>query len=121
MKDISEAQAPAKVERKLLERDIQKACVDWARARGYWARKFSSMTQRSVPDYLFARRDYYAPLGNIKIAVEFKRPGEKPTKAQQDEIQAMVDAGWVVLVCDNFEKFKHEFESMERIHRIPDA
>ena len=41
MKDISEAAAPAKIERKLLEKDVQKQCVDWARARGYWARKFS--------------------------------------------------------------------------------
>lgn len=119
--DISTAAAPAKVERKLLERDIQKQCVDWARAKGYWARKFSSMTQRSVPDYLFAIRVETAPMGNIKIAVEFKRPGEVPTAAQKDEIQAMVDAGWLVLVCDNFEMFKYEFERLEKIHRMSRA
>ena len=55
MKELSDLSSPRTVERKLLEKEVQKQCVDWARARGYWARKFSSQSQRSVPDYLFAR------------------------------------------------------------------
>ncbi len=113
MKDINEAAAPAKIERKLLEKDVQKQCVDWARARGYWARKFSSQSQRSVPDYLFS---CFLPL-TIKFACEFKRPGTKLTKkpdgtmsmstqAQYDEQVAMHEAGWFVFECDNFDKFK---------------
>ena len=110
IKDISEAAAPVAIERQLLEKDIQKQCVDWARARGYWARKFSSMTQCSVPDYLFAR--FLSPK-RIKFAVEFKRPGKYSTPAQRDEQSAMILAGWLVLECASFETFKYEVERIE--------
>lgn len=115
MKDISESLAPAKVTRKLLEKDVQKQCVDWARARGYWARKFSSMTQNSVPDYLFSRLGVPWPHPwkrkdfdnrKAKFACEFKAPGKTSTKAQIDEQEAMRLAGWFVFECDNFDKFK---------------
>src|SRR5271155_2753342 len=103
MKDISEATAPSKVVKKILERDVQGDCVDWARRRGYWARKFSSMTQRSVPDYLFGRMDTkwfngqrQFPNLRIKFACEFKAPGKTSTQAQIDEQAAMRLAGWFV-------------------------
>lgn len=112
LRDISEASASCKVARRLLEKDVQKACVDWARARGYWARKFSSQSQRSVPDYLFAG-DRFKELGwektfphKLKFAVEFKAPGKTSTDAQIDEQEAMRLAGWFVFECDNFDKFR---------------
>lgn len=109
MKTLADLAAPATVARKLLEKDVQYKCVDWARARGYWSRKFSSMTQRSVPDYLFAKLTDV----RIKFATEFKKPSGKSTAAQLDEQQAMTDAGWLVFECDNFEKFKYEVERIE--------
>ena len=102
MKDISEASASCKVARRLLEKDVQKQCVDWARARGYWARKFSSQSQRSVPDYLFSRHRPY----RIKFACEFKAPGKTSTDAQLYEQEHMRLAGWLVFECDNFDEFK---------------
>jgi len=104
MKDISDAVAPAKVVRKILEEDVQEQCINWARARGYWARKFSSISQRSVPDYLFSR----SLIGTYttKFACEFKAPGKTSTKQQIDEQEAMRLAGWYVFECDNFSKFK---------------
>jgi hypothetical protein len=99
MKDITEA-APQKVKRKVLEKDIQKACVAWARERGYWARKFSSPANRSVPDYLFAGASI------SKFACEFKAPGKTSTKAQVDEQEAMRNAGWYVFECDDVAEFK---------------
>ena len=109
MKDIFEASSPAKTTRKILEKDVQKQCVDWARKRGYWARKFSSQSQRSVPDYLFSRGwvqhvAHRTPC--IKFACEFKAPGKTSTPAQIDEQEAMRLAGCFVFVCDNFDKFK---------------
>jgi len=99
------------MKRKLLEKDVQKQCVDWARARGYWARKFSSQSQRSVPDYLFAGG--YHPNGlwekerlDAQFACEFKAPGKTSTEAQIEEQEAMRLVGWFVFECDNFEKFK---------------
>ena len=115
MKTLADLTAPQKTARRMLEKDLQKQCVEWARARGYWARKFSSQSQRSVPDYLFARREefvgYYQ---HTKFACEFKRPGcpRDPltglmsTKAQIEEQNAMRDAGWSVFECDDFEMFK---------------
>lgn len=76
--------------KELLEKDIQSSCVQWMRARGYWARKFSSPAARSVPDYLFSHTDYGI------FAVEFKAPGKRATKKQKDEQQLMRDAGWEV-------------------------
>lgn len=87
----------------LLEKDVQKKCVDWARAQGYWARKFSSPANRSVPDYLFANRKLAS---NDKFAAEFKAPDKKETPAQAEEIALMRAAGWDVYVVDSFEQFK---------------
>lgn len=104
------------VRRKLLEKDVQKQCVDWARARGYWARKFSSQSQRSVPDYLFSVHGVNDSVyrTKIKFACEFKRPGCKinkvtgvmSTEAQVEEQEAMRLAGWFVFECDNFARFR---------------
>ena len=126
MKDISEASAPATQTRgPLLEAEIQKQCVDWARKRGYWARKFSSISQRSVPDYLFSRgrrqhdgwTDY-----PMRFATEFKREDAKvhkdtgvmSTKAQVEEQEALRLAGWFVFECNDFEKFKATVKAYEQ-------
>lgn len=115
MKTLQDLDAPATVQRKLLEKDVQKQCVDWARARGYWARKFSSQSQRSVPDYLFAK--LICP-GGLKFAVEFKAPGKTMTAAQRDEVQGMHDAGWWVYDVDNFEVFKQIVLRLEGAYSI---
>jgi hypothetical protein len=84
------------------ESEIQSQCVDWARKRGYWARKFSSPANRSVPDYLFARCEF-----RDKFAVEFKRRGKKSTDAQKEEQRKMHEAGWDVYVdVDSVSDFK---------------
>lgn len=127
MKDISEASAPVKVERRLLEKDVQKQCVDWARTRGYWARKFSSQSQRSVPDYLFSRLhmthesewwrgDRENLWTETRFACEFKAPGKTSTDAQIEEQEAMRAAGWFVFECDNFAKFKATVLAYEAEH-----
>ena len=112
MKTLAELTAPQQVTKRLLEKDVQEQCVAWARARGYWARKFSSTSQRSVPDYLFSREyggvawDWTHFSKQLKFACEFKAPGKTSTEAQIDEQNAMRAAGWDVFECDNFEKFK---------------
>lgn len=114
MKSLSDITAPMTVVRKLLEKDVQKQCVDWARSRGYWARKFSSMTSTAEPDYLFAKQD--DRLGEhgwversalkLKFACEFKAPGKTSTEAQVEEQGNMRIAGWYVFECDSFDRFK---------------
>lgn len=102
--------APRKVQRKLLEKDIQKACVDWARTQGWWARKFSSPANRSVPDYLFARLSPSPGGSPKKIAVEFKAPGKTSTTSQTDEQVAMIAAGWTVYEIADVPTFKQLLE-----------
>jgi len=111
MKDISEASASCKVTRRLLEKDVQKQCVDWARAHGSYARKFSSQSQRSVPDYICitAGRAWF---------VEFKKPGGVPTTAQLDEHAALRSAGADVYVVDSFSKFKELHNAYDRCRNI---
>jgi len=113
MKTLSDITAPATVTRKLLEKDVQKQCVDWARARGYWARKFSSMTSTAEPDYLFAKSDW-GVIGDVKFACEFKAPGKTSTDAQIEEQGIMRLAGWYVFECDSFNKFKQIVHAYER-------
>lgn len=110
MKSLSDISEPATVTRKLLEADVQKQCVDWARNRGYRADKFKSESKRSVPDYIFSAPSILVNAlrgtGKIKFMTEFKRPGGKSTEAQLEEQQSLRLAGWYVFECDNFDKFK---------------
>lgn len=108
-----ETDGPARaIQRKVRERDVQKRSVDWWRAeckrRGRigWARKFSSPSQRSVPDYLFSVSPGVQPQDEHIFAVEFKAPGKKSSAAQMEEQDAMRLAGWDVYEVDSFEKFK---------------
>jgi hypothetical protein len=96
--------------RKKLERDVEKACKQWARDHGWWVRKFKAPGNRSVPDDLFAKA---WPNSSRKIAVEFKKLGKTSTEKQLEEQAAMREAGWEVYEIDSFEKFKALFESIE--------
>lgn len=135
MKTLADLVVPVPVARRILETDLQKTCVDWAKARGYWARKFSSMSQRSVPDFLFSKdkgpvildciTDSHTHHYRIKLACEFKKPGTPKkwiakygvnvmsTEAQFEEQAAMRLAGWFVFECDNFEVFKSTIKAYE--------
>lgn len=100
MKELSDLTAPAALEaRRVLEKDIQGACVTWARARGYLARKFSSIAQRSVPDYLMFRP-------GLHFWVEFKAPKKYSTDAQVEEQGLLLKAGLPGFECDDVDKFK---------------
>jgi hypothetical protein len=95
MDDVFDDTAPAqpRLKKKLLEKDIQKTCVAFARHHGFWARKFSSPSQRSVPDYLFSIQ-LRGRL--VKWAEEFKAPLKDATEAQIEEQELMRKAGWYV-------------------------
>lgn len=119
VKTLADLTSPVAVVHTVLEADLRATCVDWARRRLYWARKFSSISQRSVPDYLFRGR-------GIDWFTEFKRPETKPkfiekhgvwvmsTEAQYEEQLAMRAHGWRGFECDDFEKFKTAVIAMEK-------
>lgn len=82
-----------------LESYIQKKVREYAKSRGVLSYKFSSPSQRHVPDclFLFGGRTFY---------VEFKRRGEKPTLAQALEHEKIRAVGGIVHVCDSVEQGK---------------
>ena len=142
MKELSDLTAPAAIAVKpMLEAEVQSKCVAWMRGRGYWARKFSSQSQRSVPDYLFSRAKYKVPqhfcrfahtspgactccgwVQPLKFFTEFKREncpvdkktGLMSTEAQVEEQTLMRDAGWYGFECSDVELFKKTVLEYER-------
>lgn len=87
----------------MLERDIEKAFVAHVKRLGGMAEKFTSPGRRSVPDRLVT-----LPGGRI-IFVELKRPGQKPTEAQQRDHDKRRALGCDVRVID----------SLEAVHAFP--
>ena len=81
----------------MLERDIEKYLVRKVAQLGGKAYKFSSPSNRSVPDRLCC-----LPRGRVKF-VECKASGKKPTPLQAKVIQYLRDLGHEVFVVDSKE------------------
>lgn len=90
-----------------LEKIIEKAVVAYAKTLGCLVYKFTSPSQRSVPDRLFIM-----PGGRGVIFIEFKRLGLKPTPAQEVEIAKIRAKGIYVGVVDNVAEGKRLVEKM---------
>jgi len=82
-----------------LEKKLEKRCCDVAKAHGWWTRKFSSPSNRGVPDRIFVKDS------EIKF-IEFKAPGNKPTKLQAHEINELKKHGADAFWIDNINDFK---------------
>lgn len=81
------------------EASIESSIVTYAKKRGVLVYKFTSPSQRSVPDRLFIYK------GHVMF-MEIKRLGEIPTKLQTHELAKLVDAGVSAVFCDNAEDGK---------------
>jgi hypothetical protein len=64
-----------------LEKDIEKRVCDYAKSLGMLVYKFTSPSRRSVPDRMFITK------AGVVFFIEFKRAGQKPTAAQEVEIE----------------------------------
>jgi hypothetical protein len=82
-----------------LEKKLEKRACDVARANGWWTRKFSSPANRGVPDRIFLK-------DGVVWFVEFKAPGNVPTKLQDHEIDQIRVHGGNVMWLDNIDEFK---------------
>lgn len=81
-----------------LEKVIEAKVCDYAKQLGCLVYKFTSPSRRSVPDRLFIM-----PGGKGVFFIEFKRAGQKPTAAQEVEIEKIRAKGVRVYVVDNVE------------------
>lgn len=79
------------------EKDIEQYFRRKCKARGWLCLKFVSPGNRGVPD-----RIVLAGFG-VTFWVEFKKPGEKPTKLQQAKHRDFAAIGHEVYVVDSFE------------------
>lgn len=70
---------------KVLEKDIEKKIVAYAKSKGCLCYKFTSPAQRSVPDRIIV-----TPHGVVGF-LEVKRPGNEPTKAQYAELHKLLN------------------------------
>ena len=77
---------------------IEKKCSAWAKANGWLGYKFSSPSQRGVPDRLYIKN-------GSTVYVEFKAPGKQATKYQLHTIAKMQSYGVTVHIIDNVEDF----------------
>ena len=81
------------------EKKLERRCGDIAKANGWYTRKFSSPSNRGVPDRIFIKD------GDV-IFIEFKAPGKLPTKLQLHELKEICDHGGRGVWCDNVDMFK---------------
>lgn len=81
------------------EAKLEAAVRKWATEKGWYCRKFTSPSNRSVPDRLFLKD------GRV-VFIELKAPGKKPTKAQLLEIEEIQDHGGEAHWADNLDDVK---------------
>lgn len=90
----------------MLEKQIEGAVCDYAKARNVLAYKFTSPNRMAVPDRLFI-----LPTGRMFFC-EFKRGGAKPTPAQEREHLRLRQQNVNVFVIDNVESGKSMIDEM---------
>jgi hypothetical protein len=78
---------------------IERNAMRMAEEHGWWQRKFTSPSHSGVPDRILAK-------DKRVVFIEFKQPGEPLSQLQIDEINAMIDAGLEVHVCDSVNDVK---------------
>ncbi len=90
----------------MLERDIEHAVCDYAKAQGMLVYKFTSPARSAVPDRLFVT-DH-----GVVFFIEFKRKGAKATPAQLREHGRLKGHGVEVFVIDDVQLGKWTIDRM---------
>jgi hypothetical protein len=83
-----------------LEKDIEKKIGTYAKSKDCLYMKFTSPSQRAVPDRLIITK------GGVIGFLEVKAKGKKPTPLQMIEMKKLCDNGCHVGWCDNVDEGK---------------
>lgn len=86
----------------ILEVDIERPASKYARARGWFEVKIMQTSRRAFPDRFYARD------GRV-VLVEYKRPGESPSKQQAKRHRELREHGVEVYVFDDLQTAKQFF------------
>jgi hypothetical protein len=89
-----------KLEKSLKESTLEKKAVEFAHACGWSFFKLAKTGKRGTPDRLFLRN-------GEAVFIEFKAPGEKPTKLQLYRIRELIKDGFTATWFDNLDEFKN--------------
>ena len=89
---------------KMRESTIEKAVNKYARSLGWLAYKFTSPSNRGVPDALYIK-------DGLTIYVEFKAPGKQLRPLQAEVIKRFRANGAIVHVIDSIEQGKEVFNA----------
>lgn len=94
---------------KVLEKDIEKKIVTYAKSKGCLCYKFTSPAQRSVPDRIIV-----TPYGVVGF-LEVKRPGNEPTPAQHKELEKLEDQSCFAEWHDTVEGAKEFIDDLLKV------
>ena len=97
---------------KVLEKDIEKKIVAYAKSKGCIVRKFTSPAQRAVPDRIIV-----TPRGVVGF-LEVKRPGNKPTPLQYREMELLGDNNAKVEWHDSVEEAKKFIDDLLELRLV---
>lgn len=90
------------------EKDIEKKALRQARAKGDYARKFTSTARRSVPDDVLITE-------GVTWFCEFKAPKKRLTELQTEEHEAIFKAGGFVFTASSVDEF-HQHRTLIADH-----
>ena len=84
----------------VLEKDVEGKASDYAESIGYISLKINVVGQRGWPDHLFVNTHGH------HVWIEFKKPGEKPSKLQDYRLQQLREQGAEAHWTDNLARAK---------------
>jgi len=91
----------------ITEKQIEAFCVKEASIRGGKALKWSSPSQKGVPDRIIVLP------GGLVGFLELKRPGGKPTKLQTHWIKTLQNIGCISGIASTKEEVKDFMDNMQ--------
>ena len=98
--------ATVKQKARRMERQLENACVKWAKGAGWISLKMNVMGQRGWPDRMFIK-------GGKVVFVEFKAPSKKPNKLQANMLQTLRNAGMYAFWNSDFVGFAEAMITIE--------
>lgn len=102
---------------KLVENDVERACLDLLRLHGYYVMRLQSgllktpdgrwirVGEPGLPDYVCVRRDFF---------LEVKAPGKKLSPAQTSKIFELEACGFQVAAVDSVERLEAWLDQYEK-------
>lgn len=105
---FDESKSKSDPKESVIEEKIRKYAI----SKGCYVRKFTSPSQRSVPD-----RIIITPYGVVGF-LEIKRKGKKPTKQQAEELTLLREHECIADFVDSFEAGKHFVDKLLSAHSI---